>query len=193
MSDAKNITLLLQRIGKDNDNTPEELLAAVYDELRRLAYGYMQNERSDHTLQPTALVHEAYVRLVGWENVAWQNRTHFFSVAARIMRQVLIEYARQKKSLKHGGGLRKIVLDEAVSFTTQGGQEFDLLEINDAIDALGKIDERQSKIVELRFFGGLTYEEVGDALGISSKTVQREWTLAKAWLRRRLKSYAKEE
>ncbi len=188
MSDSQNITLLLQQIGKENKNAPDELFAVVYDELQRLAYGYMQNERSDHTLQPTALVHEAYVQLVGWENVTWQNRAHFFAVAARIMRQVLIEYARQKKSLKRGGDWQKIVLDEANSFPTQGGKEFDLLEINDAINALAKFDERQAKIVELRFFGGLTYEETAHALGVSPKTVQREWTLAKAWLRRRLKS-----
>lgn len=188
MADSQNITLLLQQVGKANENAPDELLAAVYDELRRLAHGYMQNERSDHTLQPTALVHEAYVQLIGWENVTWQNRAHFFAVAARIMRQVLIEYARQKNSKKRGGGWQKIVLDEAISFPSQGGKEFDLLEINDAINALAELDERQARIVELRFFGGLTDEETGHALGVSAKTVQREWTLAKAWLRRRLKS-----
>ncbi len=180
MPDSQEITLLLQQIGKGNENAPDELLAVVYEELRRLAYGYMQKERSDHTLQPTALVHEAFIQLVGWENVTWQNRAHFFAVAARIMRQVLIEHARQKKSLKRGGGWQKIVLDEAVSFPTQQGKELDLLEINDAIDALAEFDERQAKIVELRFFGGLTYEETGHALGVSPKTVQREWTLAAA-------------
>jgi len=189
MPDSQEITLLLQQIGKGNENAPDELLAVVYEELRRLAYGYMQKERSDHTLQPTALVHEAFIQLVGWENVTWQNRAHFFAVAARIMRQVLIEHARQKNSLKRGGGWQKIVLDEAISFPTQGGKEFDLLEINDAINDLAEFDERQARIVELRFFGGLTYEETAHALDISLKTVQREWTLAKAWLRRRLKSY----
>ena len=188
MSDSQNITLLLQQIGKSNESAPDELFEVVYDELRRIAHRYMQNERSDHTLQPTALVHEAYLQLVGWEDVTWQNRAHFFAVAARIMRQVLIESARQKKSLKRGGGWQKIVLDEAISFPTQGGKEFDLLEINDALEALSELDERQARIVELRFFGGLTYEETGHALAISPKTVQREWTLAKAWLRRRLKS-----
>ena len=192
MPESQDITLLLQQIGKGNENAPDELFAVVYEELRRLAYGYMQNERSDHTLQPTALVHEAFIQLVGWENVTWQNRAHFFAVAARIMRQVLIESARQKKSAKRGGSWQKIVLEEAISFPTQGNREFDLLEINDAIEALAELDERQANIVELRFFGGLTYEETGHALDISSKTVQREWTLAKAWLRRRLKSYGKE-
>lgn len=192
MSDSQNITLLLQRIGKGNENAPDELLSAVYEELRRLAYGYMAKERGDHTLQPTALVHEAYIQLVGWENVTWQNRAHFFAVAARIMRHVLIEHARRKKSTKRGGGWQKIVLDEAISFPSQGRKEFDVLEINEAMDALSELDARQGQIVELKFFGGLTDEETAHAIGVSAKTIQREWALAKAWLRRRLKTYDSE-
>ncbi len=138
MPDSQDITLLLQQIGKGNENAPDELLAVVYEELRRLAYDYMQNERSDHTLQPTALVHEAFIQFIGWENVTWQNRAHSFAVAARIMRQVLIESARQKKSAKRGGNWQKIVLDEAISFPTQQGKELYLLEINDAINDLAE-------------------------------------------------------
>jgi RNA polymerase sigma factor (TIGR02999 family) len=193
MSDSPDITLLLRQAGEGKENAPDELLNAVYEELRRLASAYMRRERSDHTLQPTALVHEAYVQLVGWKNVNWQNRAHFFAVAARIMRQVLIEHARQKSSVKRGGSWQKIVFNEAISFSGQDVKEFDLLEINDAINALAEFDKRQARIVELKFFGGLTDEETGEALGVSSKTVQREWTLAKAWLRRRLKGCDKND
>lgn len=161
-------------------------MPVVYDELRRLAHGYMQNERSDHTLQATALVHEAYIQLVDWKNVSWQNRAHFFAAAAQMMRKILVDHAREKNALKRGGGLRTIALDEAVSFPNR--TEVDLLSIDDALVELNSFDPQQAKIVELRFFGGLTIEETAHALGISESTVKRDWLIAKAWLFKRMKA-----
>ena len=156
----------------------------VYEELRKLARSYLQNERPDHTLQATALVHEAYIRLVDWENVSWQNRAHFFAVAAQIMRQILVDYARRKKSQKRDGG-QKLALAEAISFSAPRG--LDLIALDEALESLAAFDEAQAKIVELRFFGGLTIEETAHALNISPATVKREWTVAKAWLYQRMK------
>ena len=184
MPDQSEVTKILRRIGKGDGKAPAELLPHVYDELRRLAQGYMQNERADHTLQATALVHEAYIRLVNWEAVSWQNRAHFFAVAARIMRKILVDYAREKKAQKRDFG-QKLALDEAVSFSS--AQEVDITALDEALEDLARFDETQSKIVELRFFGGLTIEEVGQVLGISPATVKREWTVAKAWLFDKLK------
>ena len=189
MPRSNDITVLLKEMRHGKKSSSDKLLTLVYDELRYLAYKYMQNERADHTLQPTALVHEAYVRLVDTKNPNWESRTHFFGFASRVMRQVLIEHARRKNAKKRQGGLQKVVLDETVSFPSLDGRdELDLLEINNAIEALGEIDKRQAEIVELRFFGGLTYEETAEVLGVSSRTIQREWTMAKAWLYRYLKS-----
>lgn len=165
--------------------TPAELLPLVYDELRRLAQGYLNNERAGHTLPATALVHEAYIRLVGWENVTWQNRQHFFAVAAQIMRRVLVDYARARSFAKRDGEQHKIQLSEILNLPEQSGA-VDLLMLDDALDALAKFDLQQSKIVELRFFGGLTIEETAAALSISPATVKREWTIAKAWLFREI-------
>ena len=143
----------------------------------------MKNERGDHTLQSTALVHEAFIRLVDWKTVTWQNRAQFFAVAAEVMRKVLIDHARQKKAHKRDGG-QKILLDEAVSFSVE--KELDLLTLEEVLSALEKIDKRQAKIVELRFFGGLSIEETAFILKISETTVRREWTFAKAWFQREL-------
>lgn len=180
----KDVTVLLSEINNGNSSAPEELLPLVYIELRKLAGSYLKRERSNHTLQPTALVHEAYIRLVDWQNTNWQNRTHFFAVAAQIMRNILVDHARKKKAEIHGGNLQKLALDEAISFSQM--KEVDLVDLDDALRSLAKLDERQAKIVELRFFGGLTLEETAHALGISVKTVSREWNFTKAWLYRRL-------
>lgn len=179
----KEITVLLNEINAGNKVAPEKLLELVYEDLRRLASAYMKNERPDHTLQPTALVHEAYLRLVDWKNVSWQNRSQFFAVAAEVMRKVLIDYARIKNAQKRDGG-QKVLLDEAVSLSDE--KEFDLLRLEETLQSLEKLDKRQAKIVELRFFGGLSIEETAHVLKISETTVKREWTFAKAWFQREL-------
>ena len=180
----QDVTVLLNKIASDDNSAPNQLLPLVYDELRKLASGYLQNERPDHTLQATALVHEAYIRLVDWENVSWQNRAHFFAVAAQVMRNILVDHARKKKAEIHGGNLQKLALDEAISFSNS--KDVDLVDLDDALKELEKLDERQSKIVELRFFSGLSIEETAHVLGVSTMTVSRDWNFVKAWLYRRL-------
>ena len=179
------VTLLLEQVGSGDETAPERLLPLVYDELRKLAQGYMDNERGGHTLQATALVHEAYIRLVDWKNVSWQNRAHFFATAAGVMRRVLVDHARKRKSLKRGASQLTIALDDAISFP-QPSQGVDILGIHEALDELAAFDPSQARIVELRFFGGLTLEETAHALGVSETTVKREWQIAKAWLFNRL-------
>src|SRR5215213_6582259 len=186
MADSSDVTILLDRINEGDGKAPEELLPLVYGELRKLAHSYLQNERADHTLQATALVHEAYIRLVDWEKVSWQNRAHFFAVAANVMRKILVDHAREKRAQKRDFG-QKLSLDEAVSYPTQSAREVDLIALDDALEKLAAFDETQSKIVELRFFGGLTIEETAHALKISSATVKREWTVAKTWLFREIR------
>ena len=183
MPPDSEITILLNRINDGDGKAPEQLLPVVYQELRKLAHGYLQNERPDHTLQATALVHEAYIRMVDWENVSWQNRAHFFAVAANIMRKILVDYARQKRAQKRDFG-QKIALDDAISFSDEN--ELDLINLDEALNNLGKFDLLQSRLVELRFFGGLTIEETAHVLNISESTVKREWRFAKTWLQREL-------
>jgi RNA polymerase sigma factor (TIGR02999 family) len=179
MSNPSEVTQLLKRIGEGDAKAPVDLLPLVYRELRKLAQGYMSNERSDHTLQATALVHEAYIRLVDWKKVSWQNRAHFFAVAAQVMRKTLVDHARRKRAQKRDLG-QKIELDDAVSFPSQ--RKVDLIDLNHGLDELTQFDPDQAKIVELRFFGGLTIEETAHVLGVSPATIKREWTVAKAWL-----------
>jgi RNA polymerase sigma factor (TIGR02999 family) len=159
----------------------------VYDEMRRLAASYLRQQRSDHTLQPTALVHEAYLKLIDVSQVDWQDRAHFFAVAAQTMRHILVDHARAVAADKRGGGAQKIALDEAVSFSNQP-QDIDLLALDEALQRLAEQDEQQSRIVELRFFGGLTVEETAEVLRISPATVKREWSTARAWLFRQMKT-----
>jgi len=178
-----DVTRLLNDISDGTGSTdPGRLLELVYEDLRRLAGSYMQNERSDHTLQATALVHEAYTRLVDWKNVSWQNRAQFFSVAAQVMRNVLIDHARANKSQKRDG--HKLVLDDAISLPDH--RQIDLIALDEALQNLEKLDPRQAKIVELRFFGGLTIPETAYILKVSETTIRREWTFAKAWFQREL-------
>lgn len=176
------ITALLGKITDGSETAPGELLELVYDDLRRLAAAYMANERSDHTLQATALVHEAYMRLVDWKNVTWQNRAQFFAIAASVMRNVLIDHARARRANKRAG--HKLILDDAISIPEQ--RPIDLIALDEAIQSLEKVDPRQAKIVELRFFGGLSIEETAFILNVSESTVRREWTFAKAWFQREL-------
>jgi RNA polymerase sigma factor (TIGR02999 family) len=159
----------------------------VYDELRRLAASYLRRERPGQTLHATALVHEAYVRLIGEKAHHWQNRAHFVAIAALSMRQILVERARRRKAAKRGGDPERITLDERVLAADSGdADEIDLVALDLALNRLAAVNERQAKIVELRYFGGLSVEESADALGISPATVKRDWTLARAWLKREL-------
>ncbi len=181
-----NITQLLFRYGKGEPQALEKLLPIVYQELRRLAKNYMRRESSGHTLQPTALVHEAFFKLVDQNEVQWQNRAHFFGVAAQLMRRILIDHARSRKAVKRGGTQAKVAFDEAVHWEAAEEGAPDLLALDEALEKLAALDERQSKVVELRYFGGLSIEEVAEALHTSPATVKRDWTLAKAWLQREL-------
>lgn len=177
----KPITQLLQELRNGERQTLDEILPLVYDELRRLAKNYLNRERSNHTLQPTALVHEAYLRLIGQKEIEWQNRAHFFGVSARLMREILIEYARGRNRQKRGGEFKtQIALDENISFSQQN--QLDVVAVDDALSKLEKLDERQARIVEMKFFGGLTIEEIGEVLSISPATVKREWSSAKLFL-----------
>jgi len=159
-------------------------MPVVYDELRRLAQHYLSRERAEHTLQTTALVHEAYLRLVDQKAVNWQNRAQFFGIAAQMMRRILINHAKSRSAVKRRGYATKISLDEAIGFFEQ--REIDLIALNEALETLAALDAEQAKIVELRFFGGLTIEEISEVLGISPATTKREWDSAKLWLRRQL-------
>lgn len=177
----KPITQLLQELRNGERQTLDEILPLVYDELRRLAKSYLSRERDNHTLQPTALVHEAYIRLIGQKEIEWQNRAHFFGVSARLMREILIEYARGRNRQKRGGENKtQIALDENISFINQN--ELDVIAVDDALSKLEELDERQARIVEMKFFGGLTVEEIGEVLSISPATVKREWSTAKLLL-----------
>lgn len=184
MPSPEEVTILLNAASAGDEHAPEKLLALVYDDLRRLAASYLQNENNAQTLQATALVHEAYVRLVDWKNVSWENRAHFFAVAAQVMRRVLVDNARSKQAQKRDFG-KRIALDEAVSFPAE--KEVDLLALEEALTRLGGKDARQARIVELRFFGGLSLKETAHVLNVSESTVKEEWDFAKAWLKRQLK------
>lgn len=178
------VTQILIDWNNEDCGAPERLMPLVYDELRQLARRYLQRERADHTLQATGLVHEAYLRLVDETAATWQNRAHFFGVAAQLMRRILVDHARRHRAEKRGGAWDKIALDEAL--TPAPTPAVDLVALDDALNDLVTFDPRQSRIVELRFFGGLTNEEIGEVLGVSPRTVKREWRMAKAWLRREI-------
>ena len=178
----RDITALLKDWSGGDRAALEKLMPVVYEELRRLAAAHLRSERSDHTLQPTALVHEAYLRLADQRSVEWANRAHFFSIAARIMRRILVDHARRRRALKRDGGGLRLTLAEAS--TEDRGPE--LLALDTALTSLEALDPRQARIVELRFFGGLSVEETAEAAGISTATVKREWRTARAWLRREI-------
>ena len=176
------VTQLLVRWRDGDREALEALMPLVYDELRRLAHHYLHQERSDHTLQSTALVHEAYLRLAGQDPPPWQNRAHFFGIAAHIMRQILVEYARGRSAVKRGGSACRLTLDDAVALPQQ--MDVDVVELDKALTGLAELDVQQSRIVELRFFAGLTIEDTSEVLGISPATVKRDWVTARAWLYR---------
>jgi RNA polymerase sigma factor (TIGR02999 family) len=176
----EDVTQLLESWSGGDRQALQKLMPLVYDELHRLAQRYLRNERSDHTLQSTALVHEAYLRMVDQKNVRWQNRAHFFGVAAQSIRHILVDHARGHKAAKRGAGAAKLSLDEAIGVPDKG--EIDLLALDETLERLATLDPQQAQIVELRFFGGLSIEETAEALRISPATVKRDWVMAKAWL-----------
>jgi len=180
------ITRLLLRWSRGDKSALDQLMPVVYDELYKLAHGYLRRERPDHTLQPTALINEAYLRLIKQDFPEWLSRRHFYGVAAQLMRQILVEYARGRAADKRGGGDQKFSLDEALTFSDEKAAE--LVTLNDALIALAKFDERKVRIIELRYFGGLSLEETAAALGLSIATIGHEMRLARAWLRREVES-----
>lgn len=167
-------------------SSSEPLFALVYDELRRLAANALQSERRDHTLQPTALVHEAYLRLASEPEPRWENRAHFLAVAARAMRRILVDHARSRNAQKRGSGGARIALEDIESSLVDPGQDVDLLALDEALLRLTELDPRQAQIVELRFFGGLTVEETAVTVGASARTVKRDWQMSRAWLKREI-------
>lgn len=181
---VREVTRLLQAWGSGDQEALQQLIPLVYNELHRLAHHYMAAEQSAQTLQTTALVHEAYLRLVDVKNVDWQNRAHFYGICARLMRRILIDFARSRNYDKRGGHFPHIELDEAATVSAVVGSE--LLAVDEALKQLASVDARKSAVVELRFFGGLTVEETAAALSVSVETVMRDWKLAKAWLLREL-------
>ena len=179
---SDKVTGLLIAWSGGNREALERLIPLVHDELHLLAERYMQRERRDHTLQPTALIHEAYFHLVDQNRVQWQNRAHFFGVAARVMRHITLNHARHHRAAKRGGGMLTVSLDESVAGNLAEGPTIDIIELDDALTRLAALDPQQSQLVELRFFGGLTIEETAEVLRISTATVKREWRTARAWL-----------
>ncbi|MBS1792126.1 MAG: sigma-70 family RNA polymerase sigma factor [Acidobacteria bacterium] len=181
---SHEITQLLLAWSEGDETAQEKLVPLVYEELRRLAKRYMARERGDHTLQTTALVNEAYLRLIKTKDMRWQSRAHFFAVSANVMRRILVDLARERGNLKRGGGARQVSLDEAMIVAPERGA--DLLALDEAMDRLAALNARQSRVVELRYFGGLSEEEVAEVLKVSLRTVQSDWRLARTWLYREL-------
>ena len=180
----QRVTELLARWSHGDDAALAELTPVVYDELRRLAHRHMGGERPDHTLQTTALVNEAYLRLVDQTNPRWQNRAHFFAVAARAMRQILVSYAKSYRTQKRGGGALKVELDEAALISPEVSKE--IVDLHEALKRLVMLDSRKARVVELKYFGGLNHDEIAEVLKVSTVTVRRDWVFAKAWLHNQL-------
>lgn len=185
MTDAGALTQLLARWEQGDHDALVELMPAVYDELRRVAGRHLAGERAGHTLAPTALVNEVYLRLGSYQNISWQNRAHFFAMASRIMRRVLVDHARKRKAAKRGGEASVLTLIESRHADGQV-DEVDLIALDEALNDLAALDERQSQVVQMRYFGGLTNDEIAAVLGTSIPTVKRDWAVARVWLRRAL-------
>ena len=180
MEPAPDITRLLNKLAAGDQKAASELVPLVYKELRQLAARHLAHERSDHTLQATALVHEAYVKLAAQKDAKWQNRAQFFGVASQAMRRILVDYARGKQRIRRGGKQQKVSLDDVLLVSPERTEE--VLSVHESLSRLEKLDARQARIVELHYFGGLTVEEIAEVVGLSSKTVMRELNVAKAWL-----------
>ena len=187
---ADDLTGLLIEWGQGNKGALDRLTPLVYDEIRRIAHRYVQREREGQTLQTTALVNEAYLRLAGSANIAWQNRAHFYAVTAQVMRRILIDHARRRQYVKHGGETERVPLEAAISEVGLMSQPraAELLALDEALDELARLDPRKSRVVELRYFGGLSLEETAKVLEVSPMTVRRDWRAAKAWLYKAVKS-----
>ena len=186
-TDGHTVTeMLAEWSDSGNRDALDKLMPVVYDELHRQAARYLRHEREGHTLQTTALVHEAYVRLIGQAEVRWQNRAHFFGIAAEMMRRILIDYARKRQALKRGGDALKLTLNEALDSSSE--QNLDLIAVDEALKKLAGMDKQQARVVELRFFGGLNVDETAEVLSISPRTVKRDWKVAKAFIRRELRA-----
>jgi RNA polymerase sigma factor (TIGR02999 family) len=184
MSSKEDVTGLLVDWSNGDRVALERLMPLIYDELRRMAARYLKSERPNHTIQTTALVHEAYLRLIDQRNVRWQNRAHFFGVAAQMMRRILVNYARDQHAEKRGGKMHKLSLDEAMTLAESKNME--LIALDDALNRLAETDPRKCQLVELRFFSGLTIEEASSVLGVSLATAKRDWLMARAWLYREI-------
>lgn len=179
-----DLTRMLKAAGSGERRDLDALLAAIYDDVRRLAMSHLRAERNDHTLQPTALVHEAYLKLIEQRSTDWKDRAHFFSVASRIIRRILVDHAREKQAAKRGGKARRISL-EGIDIP-ESARDVNLVALDEALQELAQLSERQARIVELRFFGGLTIREIAEALSIGKRSVDRDWQVARAWLFHRL-------
>jgi len=184
---SKEITHLLVAWSEGDESALQQLAPLIHSELHRLAHNYMSRERPGHLLQTSALINEAYVRLIDWKNVRWQNRAHFFGVAAQLMRRILVDFARERKYFKRGGGALPVSLSEAALVVQQSP---DFVALDEALTALGEIDSRKVQVVEMRFFAGLSVEEIAELLNVSKETVMRDWRLAKVWLLRQLEGDA---
>src|SRR6266496_550936 len=184
----QRVTQLLQQWSHGDDSALAELTPLVYEELRRLAHHYMEGQRPDHTLQTTALVNEAYLRLADQTNPNWQSRAHFFAVSARAMRQILVSYARSNRAQKRGGGGARIELDEAAILSPEQSRE--IVDLHEALERLGTLDSRKARVVELKYFGGLNHDEIAEVMKTSIVTVRRDWAFAKAWLYKELHNAA---
>jgi len=187
----QSVTVLLQAWSSGDETAFEGLIPLIYKELHRIARRYLSRERPDHTLQTTALINEAYLRLAGARTLPWQDRTHFFAIAAQVMRRILVDHARSRQNLKRGGAVRHVSLDEALTVCRERSAE--LVKLHDALTALSAVDPRKGQVVELRFFGGLNIEETAHVLKVSPDTVMRDWKFAKVWLLRELRSGVRRE
>lgn len=183
---GNSITALLHQLSEGNREVEPDLIPQIYGELRRLAARYMRHERKNHTLQPTALVHEAYERLVQQPQVPWQSRAHFYATASQLMRHILVDHARTRQAAKRGGIQQQVTLDESVLSAMD--QSIDMLALHEALERLERFDVRQARIIELHFFGGLTFEEIAMVMQLSERTVKRDWSMARAWLKGELTS-----
>lgn len=186
MDNSGNITRLLRDYEAGNREALDDVFPLVYEELRRLAANRLRDERADHTLQPTALVHEAYLRLIEQHSTDWRNRAHFFGLAAEMMRRILVNHALGRNRIKRFGNQTRMALDDCISFAKE--RDFDVILLDEALNKLANFDAVQAKIIELKFFAGLTNEEIAEVLGVSDSTVKREWRIAKAWMHNELKS-----
>jgi len=184
-SPSQGVTRLLLAWRQGKQDALDQLIPIVYEELRQQAHRYLQREQRGHSLQTTALINETYLRLLDCNKIGWKNRAHFFAITAQMMRHILVDYARSRRSQKRGGGLERTILDQKLTFSI--ARNSDLVALDDALNALALIDERRSRVVELRFFGGLSIEETAEGLGVCPDTVVRDWRLAKVWLAREVK------